>query len=107
MAKKASSRRKRRTPEEMIADLQRKIEEVKARAQAQSVKESPCMKRTISILRSIAKGMDEAKEEGNGALRHALADAHRILSGYLESQGLRPPKARMPRGRRPSAGQPD
>ncbi len=101
MAKKKGTR-KRRSPEEMIADLQKKIEEVKARAAAKDMADSPAMKRTITILRSIAKAMDEAAAEQNGALRHALADAHKVVAAHLEGQGIRPPKPRMPRGRRPA-----
>lgn len=101
MAKK-KAKRKRRSPEEMIADLQRKIEDVKARAAAKEFEDSPSMKRTMTIIRSMGKAMDEAQRERNGALRHALADAHKVLAAHLESQGVKPPKPRMPRGRRPS-----
>ncbi len=102
-AKKSGGRRKRRSADEMIADLQAKIQEVQARAAAKELKSSPAIKRTITIVRGINKAMDEAAQEKNGSLRHALADAHRALAGYLESQGVTPPKPRMPRGRRPQA----
>jgi hypothetical protein len=102
-ASKAGSKRKRRSPEEMIADLQKQIEDVRQRAQAKELKQSPAMKRTITIMRSMNKAMDEAASEKNGGLRHALADAHKPLAAFLESQGMRPPKPRMPRGRRPKA----
>ena len=101
MAKKKATRR-RRSPEEQIAEYQRKIEEVKARAAAKELKESPAMKRTMTVMRGISKAMDEAAEEENGLLRHALADAYKVVAAHLESQGVRPPKSRMPRGRRPS-----
>jgi len=102
MAKKKAAKRKKRSPEEMIADLQRKIEEVKQRAAARDAKDSPAMKRTMTVMRAISKAMDEAAEEKNGPLRHALADAHKGLAAFLQAQGLNPPKTRMPRGRRPS-----
>jgi hypothetical protein len=98
---KGGAKRTRRSPEQMIADLQKKIEEVKQRAAAKELKQSPAMKRTVTILRSITKAMDEAAEEKNGGLRHSLADAHRLLAAHLETQGVKPPKPRMPRGRRP------
>jgi len=101
MAKKTSTRR-RRSPEERIADYQKKIEEIKVRAAAKGLKESPAMKRTMTAMRAISKAMDEAAEENNGTLRHALADAFKVLAAHLESQGVTPPKSRMPRGRRPS-----
>ena len=47
MAKKTSTRR-RRSPEERIADYQKKIEEIKVRAAAKGLKESPAMKRTMT-----------------------------------------------------------
>ncbi len=57
------------------------------------------MKRTLTIVRSLNKALDEAAREKNTGLRHALADAHRPLAAVLESQGVKTPKARMPRGR--------
>lgn len=99
--KAGASRRKRRTPEEMIADLQAQIEQVKQRAQARELKESPAMKRSITLMRAMNKAMAEAAEEKNSGLQHALKDAYQALAGYLEGQGVRPPKARMTRGRRP------
>lgn len=101
--KPAASRRKRRSADEMIADLQARIEDVKERAAAKRAKESPAMKRTITIMRSMNKAMDEAGQEKNAALRHALADSYKSLAGCLESQGLRAPRPRLPRGRRPKA----
>ena len=44
-----------------------------------------------------------AAEENNSLLRHALADARKPLAEYCETQGLRLPKPRLPRGRRPGA----
>ena len=87
----------------MIKDLEAKIEEVKLRASAKELKQSPAMKRTLSIVRALDKGMTEAKEEGNSQLRHALADARRSIGDYAEAKGVRLPKPRMPRGRRPKA----
>lgn len=106
MAKKKASaagesRRKRRSPEEMIADLQAQIESVKIRAQARELKESPAMKRTLMLVRGLNKAMAEAAEEKNNGLQGALKDAHRALADFLAKQGVRPPKPRKPRGRRP------
>ena len=105
MAKKKASgdRRTRRSPEQMIKDLQQQIEEVRSRATAKELKQSPSMKRTITIVRSLNKALEEASQEKNTSLRHALADAHKPLAVFLESQGVRTPKPRMPRGRRPQS----
>ena len=97
----ATKRRKRRSPEEMIADLHRQIEEVKARAVAKSLKTSAAVKHTMVAVRNIDKGLEEAAEEDNKQLRHALADARKPLAAYLTNQGVRLPKARLPRGRKP------
>ena len=102
MAKKGT-RRKRRTPEEIIADLQAEIERVKSRAAQKEIKQSPAHKAALNVVRSLAKASDGAKEEGETALAHALADAREPLAKYFEEQGVELPKTRRPRGRRPKA----
>jgi hypothetical protein len=99
----AGKTRVRRTPEQMISDLQAKIREVKQRAKAKELKRSAAIQKTITLARALAKATDLAREEGDTALAHALADAHSAVSKGLESKGITPPKARRPRGRRPSA----
>ena len=107
MARKAkAARRARRSPEEMIADLEAKIREVKQRAQAKELKQSPSMKAAMSTVRSLDKSLEAAAEDGNNALRHALADARKPLAEFLEGQGLKLPKARVPRGRVPPPSDP-
>ena len=104
MARKAkAARRARRSPEEMIADLEAKIREVKNRAQAKELKQSPSVKEAMKVIRGVDKALEVAAEEGNNAIRHALADARKPLAEFLEGQGLKLPKARVPRGRRPKS----
>lgn len=98
----SKSRRRRRTAEQMIADLEAEIERVKQRAVARELKESQAVKKTISVVRGIDKALEFAAEENNTSLRHALADARKPLAEYLTSQGMKLPKARVPRGRRPA-----
>ncbi len=100
MAKKGS-KQTRRTPEQMIADLKKKIEEVEQRAKAKELKQSNAMKRTLTIMRNIDKAMIEAKEEGNTAIRRALTEARKPIEAYLTNQGVKTPKSRGPRGRKP------
>lgn len=100
--KEPGKKRIRRTAEQMIADLQAQIELVKARAQAKALKKSPAAKAALAALRAIDKGLELGAEENNGLLRHALADSRKPLADYLEAQGVKLPKARMPRGRRPA-----
>ena len=94
-------RRQRRSPEQMIADLQKQIEEVKARAVARELKQSAAVKHALAAVRAIDKALEAAAEEDNTPLRHVLADARKPLAEYLTAQGVRLPKARLPRGRRP------
>lgn len=101
--KKAKQTRKRRSPEEIIADLQDQIKKVKQRAAAKEMKSSPAVKKALSAVRAIDKGMELSREEGDSLLTHAFADARRSLGEHLEKQGLKLPKARMPRGRKPKA----
>lgn len=104
MAKKDTAqpaRRRRRTPEERIADLQKEIEAVKARAAARESKQSASVRMSVSIVRNLDKALDLAKEEDQAVLRHALADARKPLAAFLTSKGIQLPKARAPRGRKP------
>ena len=104
MAKKKQTtrkRRKRRSPDEIIADLQDEIRRVRARQKARELKESPAHKTALSALRAIDKALEAAASENETALRHALADGRKALGGYLEKQGMRLPKANLPKGPRP------
>jgi hypothetical protein len=99
--KKTGTRRRRRSAEEIIEDLQKQITEVKARATAKALKKSGAVKAAIVALRAIDKGMDAAQEEDNNALRHVFADAREPLASFLTEQGMKLPKSRRPKGPRP------
>jgi hypothetical protein len=107
MAKKKATkkRRKRRSADEIIADLQDEIRRVRARQRARELKESPAHKTALAAIKSIDKALDVAAEEGETALRHALADGRRSLGAYLEKQGVVLPKANLPKGPRPKSDQ--
>ncbi|HIF40027.1 MAG TPA: hypothetical protein EYQ74_02865 [Planctomycetes bacterium] len=100
--KKVLSPKKHRSAEERISELEAQIREVKDRAKLRELKKSVSVRRTLSIVKSIDKGMAEALEEDNSPLRHALADARRAIQGYAVHAGVPIPKGKMPRGRRPS-----
>jgi len=97
-------RRKHRTPEQVIADLQKKIEDIKARAVARSLKRSPAMKLALASVRTLDKGLAAAASEDNDALRQALTESRAPLATFLAAQGMRLPKARGPRRRTSAAG---
>ncbi len=100
MAKKGT-KRARRSPEEVIAGLKAKIADVEQRAAAKELKQSGAIKRTLSIVRNIDKALDEAQDEGINNLRHSLAEARGPLEEFLNERGVKLPKARVPRGRKP------
>ncbi len=101
MAKKKATRRKRRSPEQIIEDLQRQIRDVKARAAARQLKQSPAISASLAAIKALDKALDLAAEEEQGSLRHALADARKPLGEHLTELGIKLPKARLPKGRRP------
>ncbi len=105
MAKKKASntgkKRVRRSAEQMIADLERQIEQVKQRAQAKVLKRSPAVKTALAAIRQIDRALELAAEEEDSGLRHALADARAPLKAVFEEKGVKLPKARLPRGPRP------
>jgi hypothetical protein len=92
----------RRTSEQMIADLQARIQLIKSRASASELKKSPSVRATLTIVRQLDKTLDMANDEGN-QVRHALAQARKPIADYLHAQGVRLPKPRLPRGRKPKS----
>ena len=100
-AREDVQKRKRRSDQELISDLQERIREVKARQAARDMQKSPPMKATVAALRSIDRALENAADHEDTALRHVLADARKPLVEFLERAGFRTPKANLPRGRRP------
>jgi hypothetical protein len=98
----ATRRRKRRSPEEIIADLQAEIRRVKERAEARVLKESPSVRHAVAAIKAMDRGLDAAAaEEGQSHLRHALAEARKGLGAQLERMGMKLPKANLPKGPKP------
>jgi len=106
MAKKKTERktgkRIRRNDEQLIADLKERIKELRARQDAREIKRSPAIKAALAAVRFLDKALEAAALEGSSPLRHALADSRKPLADFLTSMGVRLPKARLPRGRRPN-----
>ena len=94
-------RRKRRSPEEIIADLQEEIRRVRSRQKARELKESPAHKAALAAIKAMDKALEAAAEQGETGLRHALADGRKSLGNYLDKLGLQLPKANLPKGPRP------
>ena len=94
-------KRKRRTIEELIADLEAEKTTLLERLKAKELKTSPAHKLALAAVKQIDKSTALAAEEGETELRHVLAEARDKLAPYLEKRGVRLRKARRPRGPRP------
>jgi hypothetical protein len=97
-----TKKRVRRDAEKLIADLEAKIEAIKARAARKRRKADPAMRHTLAAIRSIDKAMAAATD---AVLRHALEEARGVLAAYLTLQGVVPAKGsglRTSTGRRSS-----
>ena len=97
---KEGKTRYRRSDEELIADLQKRIEELKKRKAAKKVKADPAAKEMTAAFRALTKAVENSKKSADADLKRALSGAQRTLAEYYESKGINVPKARKPRARR-------
>jgi hypothetical protein len=97
---KPGKTRYRRSDEELIADLQKRIEDLKQRKAAKEMKADPAQKDASAAFRALTKAVDAAKGSADSDLKRALSESQRVLAEYFESKGLKVPKARKPRARR-------
>ena len=97
---KPGKKRYRRSDEELIADLQKRIEDLKKRKTAKTVKADPAAKDMNAAFRALTKAVESAKKSSDADLKRALSGAQRTLAEYYESKGITVPKARKPRARR-------
>ncbi len=86
--KKKVAKRKRRSPDEIIADLQDEIRRVRSRQRASELKESPSHKAALSVLKGIDKALELATKEKATALRRALTDTRKALAAYFQKRGV-------------------
>ena len=84
----ATNDRKRRSAEQIIADLEAKIARVRERDATKALRADPAIKLTSIAARALNKALGEAKEP---ELMEALTQAKGALAGYLEAKGLRVP----------------
>lgn len=97
---KPGKQRYRRSDEELIQDLQKRIEELKNRKAAKEIKKDPTSKEATAAFRALTKAVEKSKDSSDAELKRALSEAQRILAEYFESKGLKVPKARKPRARK-------
>jgi len=95
----------RRTPEEIVRDLEAKIASVKARAIAKEAKQRPEGRALVHAIRAIDKATRVATEANNEEVVTALDSARAALAPTLIGLGLRMPEPRAPKKRRGKAGQ--
>lgn len=83
--KNSASKRTRRSPEQLIADLQKKIESIKVRAEQKKVRQNPVLRHVRAALKAIDKGLAEAEDR---ASRDTLNEARSALSALLALSGV-------------------
>jgi hypothetical protein len=83
----APKKRIRRDAEQLVADLQAKIEVIKARAVRKRKRADPAMRHTVAAIRNMDKAMSSATDQ---VMRKTLEEARGTLSAYLTLQGLVP-----------------
>ena len=99
---KPGSTRTRRSAEERLEALKQQIASIEAREKAKELKDDPAAKYAIKMARDLNRGAKLAVESKDRDLQHAVADAHQAIGDYLAGKGLKMPKPRRPRGRRPA-----
>jgi hypothetical protein len=105
------SERKRRTPEQIIADLEAKIASVKQRAAAKEaareVKSTPEGRALLAAAKALVKATEVAQHSKDEGLVSALEAAQAALAPALVAAGLRMPNPRGGRrgGRRKKGGE--
>jgi len=102
--KSEKSKRPRRTPEQIVADLEAKIASVKARAATKEARATPETKALFAAVKAINKAHAIATDAGAEMIAGALEAGRAPLSAALVELGLRVPETRkQPRGRTAAA----
>ncbi len=91
---------RRRSPEELVADLQAKIEAIKQRAVRAKTKRDPALRHISKAHKAVEAALNET---GDGATRQALQEVHAILAATLALNGIVVAHSAAPRVRRVSA----
>jgi len=78
-------KRARREPEQLVADLQAKIEAIKARAARKRAKANPAVRHTVAAVRSMDKAMAATAD---AVMRKTLEEARGLVTAYLSLQGI-------------------
>ena len=98
--KNETKTRNRRSPEQMVQDLEAEIAHVRARAAARQAKGTDEGKALLLAVKFVDKALAVAAEANNADLVRALESARAPLSEQLVAMGIRLPDAKARRGRR-------
>ena len=91
-----TTKKTRRTSDQMIADLEAKIEAVRKRAVAKAAKSTDEGKLFLAAVKATDKALGAAQESGSKEMAHALESARASLGEHLIQMGVRAP-VRRPR----------
>ena len=83
--------RKIRTPEQIVADLEAKIADVKKRAATKQAKQTDEGKALFAAAKALDKAITAASGAGNDAMRQAAEAARAILAEAMIEMGVRVP----------------
>lgn len=97
-ARRMSPQRRRRSPEEQLAHLKAKLDQVKARAARRETLRDPALRHVGNAVRALKRALDTTSDE---ATREALNEANAILAACLALHGVAPatPGSRAPAGK--------
>ncbi len=91
MTQTAKKARNRRSPEQIVADLEAEIARVKARAAAKEAKQSDQGKTFLVAVKSVDKALRVAGDAKDRDMVHALEAARAALGKHLVKMGVRAP----------------
>jgi hypothetical protein len=80
--------RTRRTPEQIVADLEAEITRVKARAAAKEAKAAPEVKPLMAAVKAVEKALVAASGAGNTELVESLTTVRETLGAEQVRMGL-------------------
>jgi hypothetical protein len=86
--------RKQRTPDQIVADLEAKIADVKKRAAAKKVRQTDEGKALFAAAKALDKATKAAADAGNGTMQKATEAARAVLAEAMIEMGVRVPEGR-------------
>ena len=96
MSSQQESTRVRRSEEQRIAELEAKIQQLKARAEAKKVKKDPSLRHISAAVRSIDKALASSQD---AATKSVLTEARTALGACLSLSGVTAKHVLVPRAR--------